>query len=58
MHPPTRPILRATVAFIELLSLGFATIGVRATLIAVAGQLFRIAPDSKRPIAIRSRAIG
>jgi hypothetical protein len=57
MQPVTRPILRTTVAFVELLSLGFATIGVGATLIAVAGQLLRIAPDSKRPIPIRSRAI-
>jgi hypothetical protein len=32
-------ILRGAIAFAELLSCGFATIGVRATLVAVGGQL-------------------
>jgi hypothetical protein len=37
-----------TAAFVELLSLGFATIGVRATLIAVGGQLLTLAPDLRQ----------
>jgi hypothetical protein len=32
-------ILPGTIAFVELLSLGFATIGVRATLLAIGAQL-------------------
>jgi hypothetical protein len=40
---------RSSVAFIELLSLGFATIGARATLIAVAGQVLGIQPTSVAP---------
>ena len=51
MHSSTRPMLQTTIAFIELLSLGFATIGVGATLTAIAGQVFGIAPDSERPVA-------
>jgi hypothetical protein len=56
MQPATRPFLRAPVAFVELLSLGFATIGVGATLIAIAGQVSGIAPNSKRSVARRSLA--
>jgi hypothetical protein len=40
---------RSSVVYIELLSLGFATIGVRATLIAIAGQVFGIQPTSVAP---------
>jgi hypothetical protein len=57
MHPATRTVLPAIVPFLQLLSLGFATIGVRATLIAIAGQVFGIAPDSKALTARRLRAI-
>jgi hypothetical protein len=44
-------MLQTTIAFIELLSLGFATIGVGATLTVIAGQVFGIAPHSERPVA-------
>jgi hypothetical protein len=44
-------MLQTTIAFIELLSLGFATIGVGATLTAIAGQVFGITPNSERPVA-------
>ena len=35
-----RPVIRGTTAFANLLSLGFATIGVYATLVAIGSQLF------------------
>jgi len=33
-------MLRGAIAFAELLSCGFATIGARATLVAIAAQIF------------------
>jgi len=39
MQSSTHFLIRPTVAFVELLSLGFATIGVPATLVAIGGQL-------------------
>jgi hypothetical protein len=38
-HLTMQSILRGAIAFAELLSCGFATIGVRTTLVAVGGQL-------------------
>ena len=48
----------SSVAFVELISLGFATIGVRATLIAIAGQVFGIQPTSMAPSMARSATAG
>jgi len=45
-------MLRGAIAFAELLSFGFATIGVRATLFAVAAQL---ADDAFVTLAARGR---
>ena len=48
MRPSGRSTVQQAVAFVELLSLGFATIGVRATLIAIGGQLLTLAPDLRQ----------
>jgi hypothetical protein len=48
MRPSARSTVQQAAAFVELLSLGFATIGIRATLIAVGGQLLTFAPDLRQ----------
>jgi hypothetical protein len=41
--------LRGIVAFVQLLSLGFATIGIRATFSGIGGQLLKDALGSRPP---------
>ena len=50
MRWSARSTAQQAVAFVELLSLGFATIGVRATLVAIGGQLLTLAPDLRQQL--------